>query len=144
MATRPVYVTEPRCATATAVVTNAANDGSGSFTTPVWDGGTPTTAFVLKRIEVFQVGTGAAQGDAADSMVNVFKWVGGAATLIAAIDLGNPTATSVTTGGTSDSGSVGSIVLLEHGYGAGTDLRFAVTVAPTAGSIVVNSYCDVA
>lgn len=122
-----------------------ADDGSGSLITPTWwsttssAGVRPANPWMLAGLYISD-SSGTGVGNAADSLIRVFA-VNNATSaeirLIDVIDLGDPAVSSTTAKGL---GIFVSFQVGRHQFEANTDLRFNISVTPTAGNVDVFGY----
>ncbi|MFM2078160.1 MAG: hypothetical protein RJA49_2050 [Actinomycetota bacterium] len=142
MAAAPVYFAVAANFHATFTTGVANTDGSGALTAPTWwnAAGIPATDWMLTKL-VISSDSATGVGDLADCLVHVFArdpGAGNAVRLIKTIDPGNPAAGSVTLAGYQLELSFGP----EYVFQGGTDLRFSVTVTPTAGNVTIFGYAQ--
>ena len=137
MGAAPVYFATVRNfhATFTTGVTNT--DGSGALTAPTWWNalGVPTVDWMLVKL-IFVSDSATGVGDLADSIVTVFardNGAGNAVRKIRPIDLGNPAAGSTTVPEFFREEDFGPAYMFQ----GSTDLRFGISVTPTAGNLTV-------
>jgi hypothetical protein len=134
MGTSPIWVATKCMFTALVDTANTSRDGSGTLETPTWTGttsGPPETDWQLNRLVLCQA------TDLADSVMTMFTYDGTNTRLCWEYDFGDPAAASTTV-----TGLITEIPFCGWGFPADTDLRFGITVAPTAGVLVVHGFCE--
>jgi hypothetical protein len=137
MAAAPVYFATAANFHATFTTGVANTDGSGSLTSPTWwNGGTaPATDWMLVKL-ILSSDSATGVGDLADCLINIFArdpGAGNAVRLIRTIDPGNPAAGTTTLGAFQIELDFGPAFVFQ----ANVDLRFGVSVTPTAGNLTI-------
>ena len=137
MAGAPIYFATVENFHATFTTGVTATDGSGSLTAPTWWGTNTPPAndwMLVKLIIVADSATGV--GNLADSLLTVFArdpGTGNAVRKIRTIDLGDPAAGSTTTPEYWREEDFGPAYMFQKDV----DLRFGISVTPTAGNITI-------
>jgi hypothetical protein len=129
-------------------VANVATDGSGTLQALTWVGTAgastpPATSWVLKQLWI-QETSAAGTADLADCLVQVYTTdsAGSSPMLLDTIDLGNPAATSTTTG-PAGSAVDGPVKIREYFgiiFPPGVDLKITMTVAATSGNATIHVF----
>ena len=140
MAAAPVYLGTAINFHATFTTGVANTDGTGVLTAPTyWGTNTPpATDWMLTRL-ILSSDSATGVGDLADCVINIFArdpGTGTAVRLIRTIDPGNPAAGTTVLPGYQLEVDFGPAFLFQ----ANVDLRFAVSVTPTAGSLTIVGF----
>ncbi len=137
MASTPTFLGTACVGRATVSTANTNRDGTtGTYAATTWYGagtGTPDTDFAINRIVIHST------SDPADSIVTMFAVApgGGASWIVYEFDIGNPATGSTTVGAFH-----GEYFFSDWKFPAETDLKFGLTVAPTAGTVEVTVFCE--
>ena len=142
MAAAQVYFATAANFHATFTTGVANTDGSGSLPAPTWwnAGAAPATDWMLVKL-VISSDSATGVGDLADCLIHIYArdpGAGNAVRLLRTIDPGNPAAGTTVLPGYQLEVNFGP----EFVFQANVDLRFAVSVTPTAGNLTILGFAQ--